>query len=112
LGNVKEESLQNILDRAEINPLLHVVRVWGPQKLVALLKEHGYGGLLPEKYIEKCICDGCYKLLSDNCIASALRDILTSKEILRTIAFARVYYFGEDTMVTQLKLDKEQQNTC
>ena len=111
LGNVREESLQSILDRAEVNPLLHVVRVWGPQKLVALLKEHGYGELLPKEYIENCICDGCYKLLSDKRIASALQDLLKSKEILRIIAYARVFYFSEDRMVTQLKLNKVRQRT-
>ena len=103
LGNLREESLEKILDRAELNPLLHIVRVWGPQKLVTLLREHGYGDLLPKEYLEDCICDCCYKLLSDERLSCALESILEEKPILRTIAYARAYYFKEDRMVTDRK---------
>ena len=58
--------LATILDRAEMNPVLHAIRVWGPSRHGrAAQAGHGYGSLLPTSYIENCICDACYKLLAD-----------------------------------------------
>ena len=41
LGDLRKETLPEILDRAELNPVLHIIRVWGPQKLIPHLKQHG-----------------------------------------------------------------------
>jgi len=104
LGNLRYESLKEILNRAETNPLLHTIRVWGPQKLVKILKEHGLGNLIPKEYVEDCICDACFKLLSDDQIVNNLNNILNDKNMLKTIAYARLYYFHESTMLKSLQL--------
>jgi MoaA/NifB/PqqE/SkfB family radical SAM enzyme len=98
LGNLRQEALSEILDRSELNPLLHTIRVWGPQKLVSLLRQHGLDALLPTEYICDCICDVCYKLLSDEQIVDALERILRNEQIKQTIAYARLYYLNETTM--------------
>lgn len=104
LGNLRHESLEEILDRAETNPFLHTIRVWGPQKLVNILKENGFDDLLPKEYVQDSICDTCFKLLSDNQIVDNLNIILNHKNMLKTIAYARLYYFNESAMLKSLQL--------
>lgn len=104
LGNLFEESLESILDRAELNYLLHAVRIWGPRKLVSLLTDHGYGNLLPGEYIHDCICDVCFKLFSDSKIQTALSEIFNNEELRLTIAYGRVYYLGETRMAEKMGL--------
>jgi organic radical activating enzyme len=98
LGSLYRESLPEILDRAELNPVLHILRAWGPHKLVSLLSERGLQELLPAEYICDCVCDVCYKLLADERIVAALADILQEDELRETVAYARWYYLGETTM--------------
>jgi MoaA/NifB/PqqE/SkfB family radical SAM enzyme len=104
LGNLREESLQEILDRAQINPLLHAIRVWGPKKLVQLLQEAGYGHLLPEVYVGNSVCSACYQLFSNPELNDLLMELTSNDEFMRTIAYARVYYLNEAQMVNQLQL--------
>ena len=87
-----------------MNPVLHAIRVWGPYKLVSLLRENGWEALLPKEYIRDCICDVCYKLLSDERIVSALTDFLQDEQTRRAIAYGRVYYLKEATMAERYGL--------
>jgi organic radical activating enzyme len=105
LGNLLREPLSEVLDRAERNPVLHAIRVWGPHKLVSLLKEHGFGAILPAQYICDASCDACYKLLSDERIVAALEEIFEDERLLQTVAYARVHYLNETTMAEQLHLN-------
>ena len=107
LGNVHEEPLSAILDRAEMNPILHIIRVWGPHRLVALLEQHGLGDLLPRKYLWDCSCDVCYKLFADARIVEALHDILQGEEMRHTIAYARIYYLNESAMAERYGLGRD-----
>jgi len=103
LGNALEEPLSMIFDRAESNPVLHTIRVWGPQKLVSLLAEHGYGSLVPDLFISGCACDICYKLLSDSRAVMALEEIFRDEELVDLLAYARLYYLQE-TRLAELRL--------
>lgn len=105
LGNVQQEILPEILDRSELNLVLHTIRVWGPHKLVSLLRQNGLDALLPKEYICDCICDVCFKLLSDKKIVEALKEILQDKQIKETIAYARLYYLNETTMAELYQLN-------
>jgi hypothetical protein len=87
-----------------MNPILHIIRAWGPHKLISLLKEHGFADILPNQYIDNCICDICYKLLSEKLIVDALDEILQSEKMLEIIAYARVYYLNETKTVEILNL--------
>lgn len=98
LGNIHQDPLSTILDRAEMNPILHIIRVWGPHRLVSLLEENGLGDLLPQEYLCDCSCDVCYKLFSDPRIVEALYHILQGEKMRHTIAYARTYYLNETTM--------------
>ena len=107
LGNALEEPLSEIFDRAESNLVLHTIRVWGPQKLVALLAEHGHGSLLPDQYISDCACDICFKLLSDEGVAVALEEIFRDEELQKLLAYARLHYLEEVRLAEIQGLDDE-----
>ncbi len=105
LGNLRQEPLSQILDRAELNPVLHTIRAWGPHKLIALLRENGYDALLPKEYICDAICDPCFKLLSAPRIVAAFETIFRDEELVRLVAYARVHYLNETTMAERLHLE-------
>lgn len=112
LGNLQQEPLSEILDRSELNSVLHTIRVWGPQKLVSLLRQNGLDALLPKEYICNCICDVCYKLLSDERIVDALENILQDEQLRQTIAYARLYYLNETTMAELYHLNATDRPDC
>jgi organic radical activating enzyme len=104
LGNLRESPLYEILDRAETNAILHAVRVWGPQYLIARVQEAGLGNRLPTAYIRGSICNACYSLMADAEIVAYLDQLAKDPTFLRTIAYARVYYLHETRMVELLGL--------
>lgn len=105
LGNLRKESLANVLDRAEINPLLHLLRVWGPHRMVSLLRSRGHGALLPKEYLCGSGCDICTKLLSDRRLANLLTSLLDEQENRNVIAYARMQRLKEPEMVQRCHLD-------
>jgi hypothetical protein len=98
LGDLHRTPLSEILDRAELNPVLHTIRAWGPHKLVSLLRQQGFEALLPKEYLADCPCDVCYKLLGDGRIVAALESVFQDEQIRQTIAYARMYYLNETAM--------------
>ena len=104
LGNLRQERLETILDRAETSPYVHIIRMWGPRKLAQLLTEHGQRHLLPTQFIKDSSCDTCYKLFTDKQIINALNTIFQDKRIIDLVAYGRLYYFNEETMLQQLKI--------
>jgi organic radical activating enzyme len=107
LGNLNQETLAEIMDRAEINPILHVIRIWGPHKLVSMLKEMGLDDALPREYISTCICDICYKLMADKILREALNEKMYDEQLKEFVAYARLYYLKETMMAQMLHLDDE-----
>lgn len=78
--------------------------MWGPRKLAQLLTEHGQRHLLPTQFIKDSSCDTCYKLFTDKQIINALNTIFQDKRIIDLVAYGRLYYFNEETMLQQLKI--------
>ena len=77
LGNIRQNSLQTILDNAARDPLIFALRTYGPGKIARIFKKKGYGNL-PETYIKNCLCDICMHLLQDEQISgllSGLQDV-------------------------------------
>jgi MoaA/NifB/PqqE/SkfB family radical SAM enzyme len=107
LGDLRQESLETILDRSESNPYVHAMRLWGPYGLSAILKEHGFGNLLPTEYIKDCPCDTCFKLFTDRRLVKALDTIMCDDEMLKLIACGRAVYLDEPAMAQCLGLPTE-----
>jgi MoaA/NifB/PqqE/SkfB family radical SAM enzyme len=104
LGSLRERSLQEILDAAEVNPILHAIRIWGPRKLLALARDAGLGQLLPEEYVKNSVCHTCYCLMTSPGILDWLQHLAGDPEFVEEVAYGRVYYLGETRMVELLGL--------
>lgn len=104
LGTLREKSLHKILDDAELNPILHAIRIWGPKKLISLIQGAGLKHYLPEKYIKNSVCNACYNLMSCNKIIEFLTQLANDFDFKKKVAYARVYYLNEPKMLELYKL--------
>ena len=104
LGNLRENTLAEILDTAETNVILHAIRLWGPKRIIQRLQEAGFGDKLPKTYIKNSVCHACYELMSTPEIVSFLGELSEDREFTRKVAYGRVYYLNEPQMVIKLGL--------
>lgn len=104
LGNLGENSLKDILDRAELNPVLHTLRVWGPRKIVELIATSDLKNMLPKEYIADSICQACYMLLNTPAITDHLRALSQDETYAKRVAYARVFYLKEPQMALGMGL--------
>jgi hypothetical protein len=95
LGNLRERTLHEILDNAESNPILHTIRVWGPRKLISMIKEAGLGRYLPKRYIKDSVCNACFYLVSNSNIIDFLGQLARDSEFQGMVTYARAYYLNE-----------------
>ncbi len=102
LGSLREEPLAQILDRAEVNLVLHLLRVWGPERILELLKERGYGSLVPRRFVRNSICNLCFTLMSDTELLDALSGLSADEELIQKTAYGRQYYLQETEMVDKV----------
>jgi len=99
LGNLYQEPIAQILDRAETNLVLHAIRVWGPHKLVSLLSQSPVHMLLPREYICNCVCDACFKIMSKPILVRELETIFQNPKMRDILSYARLYYLHESALV-------------
>ena len=99
LGNLRESSVSEIFDRAETSVGLHALRLWGPRRLISMLREAGLGDHVPKTYIEGSVCNACYQLLSDSVVRTWLRDLQNDADFRQKVAYGRLYYLNETGML-------------
>jgi MoaA/NifB/PqqE/SkfB family radical SAM enzyme len=99
LGNLREDSLGEILETAQSNSILHAIRAWGPKKLIPMIRDAGLGHFLPDRYIKDSVCDACYNIMANAKIVEFLNEVAADSEFRRTVAYARAYYLQEPEMV-------------
>jgi MoaA/NifB/PqqE/SkfB family radical SAM enzyme len=102
LGNARDTSLEEIFDRAEVNPVLHALRVWGPKKLVEMARAAGLDRELPPAFVEGNVCDACYRIFSRPELAPFLNGLAYDAEFARVTAYGRIFYLKEDEMADRL----------
>jgi len=105
LGNLREESLEDILNRAQRNPILHAIRIWGPHRLLELL-ERKTGTKLLDQFVENNICDICYRLFSNRKLKSLIESLAEGGEFVQMIAYARAFYLKENEMLERITTAK------
>ncbi len=98
LGNLREDTLNDILNRAQMNPVLHAIRIWGPHRLLELLGKRS-GATLLDKFIENNVCDICYRLFSNREYKSLIESLAEDREFIQMIAYARAFYLRENDML-------------
>jgi MoaA/NifB/PqqE/SkfB family radical SAM enzyme len=105
LGNLHTNSLGEILDKAELNVALHAIRIWGPHKIISILKNNGMDELLPGEYISDCVCDVCYKIFENEKILDFLVTLQKEdEEFQKKVAYGRLYYLKETKMLEVLDI--------
>jgi organic radical activating enzyme len=99
LGSLHDSSLADILDRSETNVVLHALRLWGPNRLIALLREAGLNQHLPIMYVEGSVCNACYSLLADPVVREWLSQLEQHAEFRQKVAYGRLFYLNETGML-------------
>jgi hypothetical protein len=97
LGNLNHDPLSSIVKRAQINLLLHFLRLHGPSTLYHI----GVGEDLEKKAFENH-CEVCLKVLSDQNILKKIWKHLNQPSIRREIALNRFFQFGEPELFLAL----------
>jgi MoaA/NifB/PqqE/SkfB family radical SAM enzyme len=103
LGNVRETPLSEIFNRAETNVILHALRLWGPGRLISMLREAGLSQHLPEQYVAGSTCHACYRLMSNATIRDWLSHLEHDAAFKQKVAYGRLHYLEESGM---LELDE------
>jgi len=104
LGDLRKDSLETIFERAQVNPILHAIRIWGPSLLIQMLQDEGLNNLLQKSYLGNSICNACYYLMANPQIVSKLEMLASDADFQRKVAYGRVYYLKEMEMVKLLGL--------
>ena len=74
-GNLHNENLEQIVERAEWNPLYNALALGnGPNLIAETLQKNGYNSLLLEKYATSC--HACHHILSQSNVISILEVLL------------------------------------
>lgn len=97
LGNLCEESVKDIFDRAEKNILLQTIRTIGFAGLSLLLEKYDYKDKLPKSIVSGSICDFCYKMVSNPELTAILQELIPKeKSIEYYVTLLRAQYYGEN----------------
>jgi organic radical activating enzyme len=95
LGNIREKPLAELLDAAERNTALQILRVWGPRRLLRVLEQGGARDRLPSRFIKHRCCDVCYALAADLSLLRRLLELTSDGSLAEEVAFARIHYLNE-----------------
>ncbi|RQW88006.1 MAG: radical SAM protein [Geobacter sp.] len=101
LGNLRDASLDDILNRAQLNPILHTIRIWGPHRLLQLL-ERKAGTVLLNQFLENNVCDICHRIFANQKIQHLIESLAVDREFIQMIAYARAFYLKENEMLELL----------
>ena len=104
LGDLRRESLEQIFERAEMNTILHAIRLWGPSGLIGMARDAGLRPYLPRQYVEGSICHACYDLMREPHLVECFARLAENEEFARKVAYARVFYLKETYMAERLGL--------
>jgi MoaA/NifB/PqqE/SkfB family radical SAM enzyme len=103
LGDLRTQTLEEILDAAEMNSVLHAIRLWGPRKLIEMIEAEGLGQFLPHEFIKGSVCNACYSLMRQSEVRQFLNQLQRDPEFQTKVAYGRVYYLNETYAAEQLQ---------
>lgn len=101
LGDLREEPLESILDRAQQNAVLHALRAFGPHKLVRTIEEHGPRVALPRSYDAESPCDTCRQIFDEPRTVAFLAELASDPDFRDRVAWARLHYLDEPEMLAR-----------
>jgi len=93
LGLVAEDDYGAMLDRADADPLIQALRVFGPRRLAGVAIEAG--ALKAPKADSRNICDICRRVVTDEPALAAVRDWLKRPDVQAEISVRRFLMYEE-----------------
>ena len=100
LGDANASSLTSVLEEAQYNVTLQIIRTKGPYHLWSLVRD-GNGDL--QRYDTTNLCSLCMSLMSDPGFVRELESIVQDPKLLRKIAIERFFLLQEPAMLTGLR---------
>ncbi len=104
-GNIRKDSIEEVMARADRSVALHVLRLWGPGALLELVRQQAelegvtLSGANPK---DNDICSLCGWLICDPVRSRLLETAAADPAVIRRIAFDRMEQLGETSMMLQL----------
>lgn len=109
LGNIYEHELSEIVDKANSNPIVHILRLRGPSGLLHLIKKQSLaeGCTIPVESTEfPELCTLCKYIITNQEYIGLLDRALCNPRIIRDIAIARLAELGETDMLVKKQTAK------
>ena len=63
VGNIRENCLEELIEKADQDLLYNYLSIYGPQSLVEIMREKGYKPIVAEKHVD--LCHVCFDLLKN-----------------------------------------------
>jgi MoaA/NifB/PqqE/SkfB family radical SAM enzyme len=104
LGNLRKQNLSDIFNDAQTNTVLHFLRIWGPARILQLLKESCPDTVLFQDIQGEDVCSLCCSLFSRAELHPAILALFRDRELIETTAYARSQYLKEPQMMARLGL--------
>ena len=103
LGDIGKDSVEKIFERADTNPIIHIIRLWGPGELVRILEEQAKREniSIPPPTLEETreICSLCRYVLDSDVKLKLLNSAIREQNLTHAIAAARLLNFAETSMI-------------
>jgi MoaA/NifB/PqqE/SkfB family radical SAM enzyme len=104
LGDLRNQYLGEILDTAELNPVLHAIRIWGPGRLIAMAEKEGRDDFQGKRYVKDSSCHACYDLMHNRRLSEFFDRLRRDAAFAERVAYGRAYYLKESQMAEALGL--------
>jgi hypothetical protein len=95
LGNLRETPLEELLNAAERNTALQILRIWGPGRLLGMLREAGATQSLPVKFEKYGCCDLCYAMAAQPRLVQQVLESTSGGALAEKSDSARLFYLNE-----------------
>jgi hypothetical protein len=103
IGNIYSNSLQEIKESADLNPIVQMLRLRGPSGLVHLIRnqalKEGFSITPPQMDERMDLCSLCKYVIANPNNAIMLKRAIKDPEVYHEIALARIKEFGEVSML-------------
>jgi hypothetical protein len=105
LGNIHYQTLDEIRKAADLNPIIHALRLWGPNELVHLVQKQvereGYSFNQPPMDEIWNLCLLCKYIVANLDHAELLRRVAKDPEVYHNIAAVRLIELAEISMLLE-----------
>lgn len=93
IGNAQRDDVATLRDRVEDDVVFQALRVYGPRRLVELLRRDGFEPALQSQY--DGICFLCRDLLRNSVATGRLKQLLQTQAYRQEIRLSRILQYGE-----------------